>query len=125
MLAAALRRCRKGSAPKTRTVPSSGASSPQMVRIVVVLPAPSGPMTPNISPASTLNETPSSAFVGPKLLRRPSMEITASTLNSSWRAAGLTGLQPEIDFDRHARLEHALAVVDAHLQPVHELRALI
>ncbi len=33
-------------------------SSPQIARIAVVLPAPSGPISPNISPRLTLNDTP-------------------------------------------------------------------
>ena len=45
--------CETGSRPTTRTAPSSGLSSPHSRRIVVVLPAPSGPIRPNISPRLT------------------------------------------------------------------------
>src|SRR5678816_4029291 len=117
MLAAALRGSRNGSAPKTRTVPLSGANSPQTARIAVVLPAPSGPMTPNISPAFTSNDTPSRATVASNFLRRPS---TATT-----DAMASTSLQTQIDFHRHAGLQHALAVVDGDLDSIHELRALV
>jgi hypothetical protein len=36
-----------------------------MIRIAVVLPAPFGPTKPNIWPAPTVNETPSSATTSP------------------------------------------------------------
>ncbi|MGA8642104.1 MAG: hypothetical protein WB650_09385 [Candidatus Binatus sp.] len=37
----------------TLAVPASGASTPARMRIVVVLPAPSGPTMPKISPGAT------------------------------------------------------------------------
>ena len=46
-------------------LPASTCSSPQMARIAVVLPAPSGPISPNISPRSTLNDTPRKASTLP------------------------------------------------------------
>jgi hypothetical protein len=51
--------------------PASGLSNPQIMRSVVVFPAPSGPMTPNISPGATSNETPATAVVRPKDFRTP------------------------------------------------------
>ena len=47
------------------SLPLSTCSSPQIARIAVVLPAPSGPISPNISPRSTLNDTPRSASTLP------------------------------------------------------------
>ena len=40
--------------------------SPQSSLIVVVFPAPSGPMRPNISPRLTVYDTPATASVVPK-----------------------------------------------------------
>ena len=45
-----------------------GAEQSHAMRIAVVFPAPSGPMTPNISPRFTANETPSSALIAPYVL---------------------------------------------------------
>ena len=44
--------------PPTRTVPELGASSPQIILIVVVFPAPLGPRNANSSPASNLQVEP-------------------------------------------------------------------
>ncbi len=46
-------------------LPASMCISPQMARIAVVLPAPSGPISPNISPRLTLNDTPLKASTLP------------------------------------------------------------
>jgi hypothetical protein len=46
-------------------VPASGASSPRIIRIVAVLPAPFGPTKPVTCPAETENDTPSTARVEP------------------------------------------------------------
>ena len=51
--------------PSKTTSPRSAASTPRMIRIVVVLPAPLGPTKPNIWPAPTVNDTPSSATTSP------------------------------------------------------------
>ena len=53
------------SAPKISTWPDSGVSRPEIIEMVVVLPAPFGPSKPKISPAATSNETPSTALVLP------------------------------------------------------------
>ena len=46
------------SAPSRRTAPAVGPSTPTIWRARVDLPAPDGPMTPSISPASMRNVTP-------------------------------------------------------------------
>ena len=56
--------------------PSVGSSTPRIMLIVVVLPAPFGPSSPTISPGDTWNETPSTAFNGPKDLARRSTART-------------------------------------------------
>ena len=44
-----------------RASPRCGVSSVARIRIVVVFPAPLGPMNPRTLPRSTLNDTPSTA----------------------------------------------------------------
>src|SRR5687767_6663478 len=71
-----------------------------------LFPPPSGPMNPKSSPASTSNDTSSSARVPPNCLRR----LRALT---------------ELDIDRHPELEQPLAVVHANLDGVDEVRTLV
>src|SRR5689334_17189965 len=56
---------------KTRTVPRVGRSSPVMMRINVVFPAPFGPRKPTTDPGCTTMSTPSSAVIAPKCLTTP------------------------------------------------------
>src|SRR5688572_17620876 len=63
------------SCPPIVTRPAVGGMKPVIMRIVVDLPAPFGPRNPSTSPRSTLNETPSTARLGPKLFTRFSMRI--------------------------------------------------
>ena len=53
------------SCPSIRAVPPLGGSSVVSMRITVVLPAPFGPSSPNVSPGSTENETASATTVSP------------------------------------------------------------
>src|SRR3954469_24368780 len=64
--------------PFTRIRPDVGFSSPAIMRIVVVLPAPFGPRKPWISPGSTDRLTPSTAVNGPYFLTSVSTAIMAS-----------------------------------------------
>ena len=83
-----------GSWPSTRTRPRSARSSPQASRIAVVLPAPSGPMNPNISPRRTANDTSSSAVHGAVPLG-----------HAVERRARRRSLLRDLRFHRHARLQ--------------------
>jgi len=56
---------RSSGAPRQRTSPRSGSSTPSTTRIAVVFPAPFGPTKPNICPASTEKESPARAMVSP------------------------------------------------------------
>jgi len=58
--------CFRSDTPSKRTSPESGRYSRVMTLNAVVLPAPFGPMSPEICPSSTSNETPSSATMPPK-----------------------------------------------------------
>ena len=58
-------------------LPASGLRSPSMISSVVVLPAPLGPRMPKNSPASTSNETPSTARTSPYVLLSSSTLISA------------------------------------------------
>src|SRR5215831_10004582 len=53
-------------APRIRISPVSGAVMFMIIRIVVVLPAPLGPRSPNIAPRGTLRERSSTARNLPK-----------------------------------------------------------
>jgi hypothetical protein len=53
------------SLPCHSTVPARAGVRPRMLRNVVVLPAPLGPRSATISPASTRSETPNSACDSP------------------------------------------------------------
>src|SRR6266705_2675013 len=57
--------------PRSRMSPASGASAPAMQWKSVVLPEPFGPISPTISPASTVMSTPASAVSPPKCLATP------------------------------------------------------
>src|SRR5437773_7195523 len=63
--------------PLMTTRPDVGLSSPAMIRIVVVLPAPFGPRNPWISPGATSRLTPSTAVKAPYLFTRFSTRIIA------------------------------------------------
>src|SRR5271165_78611 len=56
--------------------PAVGSSTPRIILIVVVLPAPLGPKSPTISPADTWKEIRSTARREPKDLARRSTERT-------------------------------------------------
>src|SRR5215471_4718537 len=98
--------------PSTRIPPASAGRRPQMSRIVVVFPAPSGPMRPNISPRWTESDTPLTAVIAPYRFMTPS-----STMMSSGKG--------ELRFDGHPGLERAAPVVRSHLDAVDELRPLV
>src|SRR6185437_15396497 len=81
---------RCGSRPSTRTAPPSGWRRPVTHSTVVVLPAPFGPRMPKTSPASTVNETSSTATLAPYSLRRPLTSMTGMPLasgNAAWRTS--------------------------------------
>src|SRR5262245_38782072 len=61
-------------------LPRSGVRSPSTHSIVVVLPAPLGPISPKISPCSTSKETSSTATVSPYVLRILETLITGCLL---------------------------------------------
>ena len=64
----ATRRCaltRVMSRPSNHTEPDVSGRSPEIARIVVVLPAPFAPSSVTSSPSCTTNETPCSAWIRP------------------------------------------------------------
>jgi hypothetical protein len=58
--------CFSSDTPSRSTSPESGRYSRVMTLNAVVLPAPFGPMRPDICPCSTSNDTPSRATMPPK-----------------------------------------------------------
>src|SRR5579863_1093984 len=69
-------RCVRGSRPSTLSSPLKEVS-PRIALRAVVLPAPFGPMSPTMRPASMWKLTPARACVAPKLLASPRASITA------------------------------------------------
>src|SRR5262245_60856864 len=67
-----------------RAVPLVGARKPVIIFMVVDLPAPLGPRKPSTSPRPTVNDTLSTARMGPNLLERFWMAIM-SVMAASWR----------------------------------------
>src|SRR5215471_17915197 len=70
-------------------VPSSAASRPRMMRMVVDLPAPFGPTKPVTWPGRTENDIPSSACAAPNRLRSPATSMVASTVGNARVRPGL------------------------------------
>src|SRR5690554_6949863 len=66
--------------PQIVAVPDVGGRKPVIIRIVVDLPAPFGPRKPSTSPLSTANDTPRTAWIGPKLRLRSFMVSIPSLL---------------------------------------------
>src|SRR5262245_15682383 len=100
-------------------LPPSARSRPQTRRIVVVFPAPSGPMRLNISPAATDNDRSRTAVAGPyRFVTGPS--AMASPISLAPRVD-----ERNVGLDRHADLQNARAVVDGHLHAVDELRTVL
>ncbi len=84
MRSCSARTSRTGSRPSTAIEPLSGARRPSTHSMVVVLPAPLGPMRPKISPRATSKLTPSTASVRPYDLRRACTRMTGSDVTSGW-----------------------------------------
>src|SRR5918994_5642283 len=105
------------SRPRTWAVPASGSSNVTRMRKSVVLPAPSGPITPYSSPGPTSNDTSWSATVSPKCRVRP----RASTASPSLM------LRParEYELTRHADAEPALRIGHRDFHGIHLIRALL
>jgi hypothetical protein len=70
------------SSPAIIAVPEVGDRVPHSIRIVVVLPAPLGPIKPNILPDFTLNVKESTALKDPYVFPIPIAEIPYMTF--SW-----------------------------------------
>ena len=93
------------SCPSTRAVPEVGSSSVMSILIVVVLPAPFGPSSPNSSPRSTVKSTPrtaSTSFVERWPMpvretyerRRSATSMTGSVIGRSRRGSRAGGRRP-------------------------------
>src|SRR5438309_5248901 len=69
--------CPAISRPSKRIEPAFGASVPESMLKIVLLPEPFGPIRPRISPRSTVNDTLLTALKPPKRFTRPSTTSTA------------------------------------------------
>src|SRR5512141_795089 len=126
--------------PRIQASPPVGSRIPARSRIVVVLPAPSGPTRPKISPRSTERVRPSTAEVSPNRLASPSIRIAvmgAPSETSALIGASVLHLPPwarkrrphsldlECSVRRHAGLQLHRRVRNRNLDPVDELDALL
>src|SRR5262245_20461466 len=73
-----LRASRTQSLPAIVAEPLVGRTNPTRILIVVVFPAPLGPMNPRIWPRSTISDRPSRATKSPYFFVRPSATTTGS-----------------------------------------------
>src|SRR5664279_3978395 len=73
----------KRSRPRARASPALGASTPQSMRMVVLLPAPLGPRKPKISPFSTSKVSSDTAVKSPNRRVRPRTSRTGSAMADS------------------------------------------
>lgn len=71
------------SEPSNRIDPELGASVPESMLKIVLLPEPLGPIRPRISPCSTLNDTLLTAVKPPNRFTSPLTSSTA-TLRCYW-----------------------------------------
>ena len=94
--------------------PASACSRPHISRIAVVLPAPSGPIRPNISPRRR-RRSGRPARWSRRSASRPPVNRTASALTGS----------TIVRVHRHALLQDAGAVVHGDLDAVDQLRSLV
>src|SRR2546427_10873808 len=101
-----------------RRRPWSGGTNPHISRMVVVLPAPSGPISPNISPRSTDNVSSLTATVVPNFLvtRSSAMVVVVLSLLCLRALIARSALlattvrlvrQRDLGFHRHAGFENA------------------
>ena len=72
--------------PNTDAVPSVGATSPRIIRSVVLLPAPFGPRNPVTRPGFTSNERSSTAVTSPNRFVRLLTEMAGEPIGSVSRA---------------------------------------
>src|ERR1039457_2557206 len=108
--------------PATRALPSLGSISPHSMRSVVVLPAPSGPTSPKISPLATVRSRWSTAVSVPKRLVRPLVSMMVSMILSM-----VASIPPQQYFRirRHVGLQLAARILHLDLYPVHQLHPLL
>src|SRR4030042_647451 len=106
------------SKPRTRAVPDAGRRIPHRSRMVVVLPAPSGPTRPNISPWRTLKSRPRTASTSSKVFLRPLAEMANSGMEAS-----LLGRRERSDhgIGRQSGLEQAVLIGQLDLDAEHQL----
>src|SRR6267378_5831034 len=109
--------------PKTSATPELASITPANIWNVVFLPAPSGPMSPKISPRSTLRSIPRTASVAPyffvSLTVRTAVEDTASAegLRADGEVATLIRLTSLRATYRPApELRHRTACLASHSQ---------
>src|SRR5258706_12502986 len=96
--------------PAIETVPASARSTPASILRVVLLPAPSGPTRPKISPAAISKLKPSTAGEPANDFRSAETTIVGGISMRS---------QVEDGVDRHARFQLVRRVLEVDLDAVH------
>src|SRR5712692_9456891 len=105
--------------PATHAWPAVGSISPHNIRNVVVLPAPSGPTSPKISPRATSMLSRSTAANSPNFRVRSLVLIIDSCLFVFIRG------QYQHSIRRHVRFQLMLRIIHFDLDPVHQLQPLL
>jgi len=72
-----------GEPPSTSALPAVGRRMSSRSRIVVVLPAPLGPMKPKTSPRSTVRSSSSTAVSDPKRFVSPTVSTTDALMGTA------------------------------------------
>ena len=100
---------------------------PASMRSVVVLPAPSGPTSPKISPARTSKLSASTAHTPGKLLVSPAATIADWASHCSLACAERTAAPPTsmMRVGRHARLQLVIRIVDVDLDAIDQRHPLL
>src|SRR5262249_23104420 len=92
--------------PSTDSSPESGNKIDIIIRIVVVLPAPFGPMKPYRAPLGITKSRSVTAFVAPNVLHTLLSRI-ASVMAVEFTPLRMTNVDELVAIDVHVHLEHA------------------
>src|SRR5574338_1362666 len=104
--------------PMTQASPPVGSMTPVKSRIVVVLPAPSGPTRPKISPTATVKFTSSTARTAPNERVR-----WTSLMASTGRICSIR--KNDLGIGRHPGFELHVRIVDGDLDAIDQLDPLL
>src|SRR5271168_305661 len=113
------------SQPAMVMAPASALMMPAIIRSTAVLPAPSGPTSPKISPALTSRFRSSTATRSPKRLLSPRTWIASLGMNRQRQVRRRRRRNIDQSIGRHAGFELVLRIIDVDLDPVNQGHALL